>query len=60
MKKESKEQHEKDNKSYLETNPVAQRTKAQEVLKLAKEQEKAKIAAGKKWQRVDHKTEKLV
>lgn len=41
--------HEKDNKSYLETNPVAQRTKAQEVLAKAKKLEAEKIAAGKKW-----------
>lgn len=51
--------HEKDNLSYLETNPVALREKAIEVLAIAKKQEAEKIAAGKKWTRIDHKTEVL-
>jgi hypothetical protein len=59
MKKDSKDDLLKDNKSYLETNPVAQRTKAQEVLIKAKELEAKKIAAGKKWVRVDDRTEVL-
>ena len=52
--------HEKDNKSYLEINPIAQREKALEVLAIAKKQEAEKIAAGKKWYRIDHKTEILI
>jgi len=40
--------HEKDNLSYLEINPVALREKTLEVLAIAKKQEAEKIAAGKK------------
>ena len=50
MKKDTKEQLEKDNRSYLETNPRAQRSKAQEALIKAKELEAKKIASGKKWE----------
>jgi hypothetical protein len=48
MKKDSKQKIEKDNKSYLETNPVVLRSKAQAALKKAKELEAQKMAAGKK------------
>jgi hypothetical protein len=44
---------------FNESNVVVQKIKAMKVLALAKEQEAAKIASGKKWQRIDHKTEKL-
>lgn len=50
MKKDTKADVAKDNRSYLETNPVALRSKAQEVLAKAKELEAKKIAAGKKWE----------
>lgn len=59
MKKHTKADVEKDNKSYLETNPVVLRTKAQEALIKAKELDAKKMAAGKKWIRIDHKTEVL-
>jgi hypothetical protein len=49
MKKASKQKIEKDNRSYLETNPIALRTKAQAALVKAKAIEAEKIAAGKKW-----------
>lgn len=49
MKKDSKQKIEKDNRSYLETNPRALRSKAQEALIKAKEIEAGKLAAGKKW-----------
>lgn len=52
--------HEKGAFSGLELNAVAQREKALEVLAIAKKQEAKKIAAGKKWYRVDHKTEILI
>lgn len=61
MKKHTKSDLEKDNKSYLETNPVAQRTKAQEVLAKAKELEAKQLASGRKWQvSKDGKTSYLV
>lgn len=59
MKKHTKADVEKDNKSYLESNPVAQRTKAQEALAKAKALEAKKMAAGKKWVKIDHRTEVL-
>jgi hypothetical protein len=49
MKKDSKQKIEKDNRSYLEHNPAAQRTKAHAALAKAKEIEAQQIAAGKKW-----------
>lgn len=49
MKADSKQKQEKDNRSYLETNPIAQRNKAKEALQRAKELEAKKIASGKKW-----------
>lgn len=59
MKKHTKAEAEKDNRSYLETNPTFQRTKAQEALKKAKELEAKKLASGKKWVKIDGKTEVL-
>lgn len=47
---------EKDNRSYLETNPQKLRNDALEVLKIAKEQEKQKLKSGKKFQRVNNRT----
>tara|TARA_R110002033_G_scaffold161603_1_gene198212 strand:+ start:2008 stop:2187 length:180 start_codon:yes stop_codon:yes gene_type:complete len=58
MSKE-KPDHKKDNLSYLEVNPRGEREKALEVLAKAKEQEAAKLAAGKKWYKVDNRTEIL-
>jgi hypothetical protein len=49
MSKEKNIPEKKDNKSYLETNPVVLRSKAQEALKKAKALEAKKMAAGKKW-----------
>ncbi len=49
MKKHTKADVAKDNKSYLETNPVAQRSKAMEALEKAKALEAKKIAEGKTW-----------
>ncbi|MCI2229558.1 hypothetical protein MC378_10300 [Polaribacter sp. MSW13] len=59
MKKDSKQKLEKDNRSYLETNPSVQRSKALEALVKAKKLEAKKMAAGKKWTRIDGKTEVL-
>ncbi len=59
MKKETKEQFEKDNKSYLESNPATQRAKAQKVLKRAKEQDAEKLAAGKKFVKLNPRTRVL-
>ncbi|MEX6627546.1 hypothetical protein PG913_08385 [Tenacibaculum pacificus] len=59
MKKETKETLEKDNKTYLESNPIGQRDKAQKVLEKAKAQEMAQLALGKKWIKVDGRTEVL-
>tara|TARA_R110002096_G_scaffold369525_1_gene562762 strand:- start:392 stop:565 length:174 start_codon:yes stop_codon:yes gene_type:complete len=49
----------KEDKSYLETNPVALRSKAKEVLEKAKKLEAVKVAAGKKWFFIDGKTQVL-
>jgi len=49
MKKHTKADVEKDNRGYLETNPVAQRSKALKALEKAKQLEEKQIAAGKKW-----------
>jgi hypothetical protein len=60
MKYDSKQKVEKDNRSYLEANPIAQRTKAFEALAKAKLVEAAKIASGKKWfVSTDGKTSRL-
>lgn len=49
----------KDNHSYLESNSLSQRNKALEALAKAKEVEAKKIASGKKWVKIDGKTEVL-
>jgi hypothetical protein len=49
MKIESKRKIEKDNRTYLETNPRAQRSLAFAALAKAKELEAKQIASGKKW-----------
>jgi hypothetical protein len=50
MKIESNQKQEKDNRSYLEANPRAQRSMAFVALAKAKELEAKQIASGKKWQ----------
>lgn len=59
MKKHTKEQVLKENEAAMQLNPEYQKQKAKEVLKTAKEIEAKKLAAGKKWVRIDHRTEVL-
>lgn len=60
MKNNIKDIKNKDNRSYLEINPTAQRNKALEALAKAKKVEADRIAAGKKWYvSADHKTSVL-
>jgi hypothetical protein len=49
MKRESKQKIEKDNRTYLETNPRALRSMAFAALAKAKELEAKKIEAGQQW-----------
>jgi hypothetical protein len=49
----------KDNKSYLHLDRPDEKNKAQQALAKAKALEAKKMANGKKWVRVDHKTEVL-
>lgn len=44
---------------FNEINPSIQKTKAAKALEKAKELEAEKLASGKKWVRMDHKTEVL-
>lgn len=59
MKKQTKTEAVNENHSQLQLNPVALREKALEALAKAKELDAKKIAAGKKWVRIDHRTEVL-
>ena len=59
MKKHTEDQSKKENKSYLELNPVAQINKAKEAVKKGKAQDAKKIAAGKKWVVLDNRTRVL-
>jgi hypothetical protein len=52
-------EHPKDNNSYLHLDRPDEKTKAQEALEKAKALEAKKMAKGKKWVRIDHKTEVL-
>lgn len=49
MSKETKIPEDKDNRSYLQPNPIMQKNKAQEALAQAKMLEAKQLAAGKKW-----------
>ncbi len=59
MKKHTKADVDKDNRSYLQTNPKDLREKAKEALAKAKALDVQKMANGKKFVRVDHKTQVL-
>lgn len=59
MKKHTKEQVIKENQAAMQLNPEYQKQIAKEVLKRAKEMDAEKIASGKKWVRIDHRTEVL-
>lgn len=58
MKKDTKKELE-NNSIFNESNPVVQKNQAQKALAKAKEIEAKKIASGKKWVRIDGKTEAL-
>tara|TARA_R110002126_G_scaffold78629_1_gene195627 strand:+ start:13896 stop:14162 length:267 start_codon:yes stop_codon:yes gene_type:complete len=58
MKKDTKEDL-ANNSIFNESNPVVQKSKAMQALEKAKALEAEKLANGKKWVRIDHKTEVL-
>ena len=59
MKKDTKQAAKKDNHGYLCLNNLADKTKAAIALAKAKDLEAKKLANGKKWVRLDAKTEVL-